>query len=228
MVDCGFGLKETELRLNRMGLQAEQISAVVVTHEHGDHIKGVGPLSRKYKMPVYMTEGTYMCRDHGKIPSLRLISHYEPFKIDDVTVIPVPVPHDAKEPAQFIFEVDGKKLGVLTDLGSISSIVNNHFHNCTALLVEANHDLDMLANGPYPISLKKRVASNWGHLNNNQTAAFLEAMNLDSLNQLVIGHISLKNNSIERVREALASIESQFPHIHYASQDDGFDWLVVD
>lgn len=228
MVDCGFTLKKTVERLSGLGIAPETVSAIVVTHEHSDHIKGVGPFARRYKTPVYMTSGTYMSRNYGVIPHLHLIKNYMPFSIENMSIDPIPVPHDAREPAQFRFRYNALSLGMLTDLGSISDCVLDTFSDCDALLVEANHDLQMLAEGPYPPSLRARVASAWGHLNNRQTAYFLDQINLGRLQHLVLGHISQKNNSMARVKEALQDTVKHVSTTRYACQDMGFDWLTVE
>ncbi len=226
LLDCGFAIKETERRMQRLGVSPDQLSAVVVTHEHGDHIKGVGPLARKYSLPVYMTEGTLAGKDLGKLASLNVIRNYEAFTVGDLDVMPVVVPHDAREPAQFVFQdTNGVKLGVLTDLGSLTPHIIEVYRGCHGLLVEANHDVEMLANGPYPHSLKLRVASHWGHLNNTQTAEFLASCDLDTVQEIVVGHISQKNNSLAHVQSALHEVITQAKSIHFACQEAGFDWL---
>ena len=225
MVDCGFGIRDTERRLSSFDLSPERLSAIIVTHEHTDHLKGVGPLSRKYNIPVYMTEGTFFSREHGRLPDLRLIRHYEPFHIDQVEVIPVAVPHDAREPAQYIFHGNDLKLGILTDLGSITSHIIDHYRHCDGLLIEANHDLTMLARGPYPLSLQRRVASAWGHLNNAQAVAFLQEPGFERLKQVVVGHISQKNNSLEEVEKVMQPLAHKYSSMLFASQDEGFPWV---
>ena len=229
MIDCGFGIRETTKRMARFGLSPDQINALLVTHEHSDHIKGVAPLARRFKIPVYMTQGTWLARDYGHIPDIRVIENYSPFQVGRFDVTPVPVPHDAREPAQFILSWQNLRLGILTDLGKITPHILLAYKNCHGLLVEANHDLDMLHAGPYPASLKFRVASDWGHLNNGQTAEFLNAVGLDSIQRLVVGHISRQNNSLERARTALEQIAAGLRGrtIEYACQDDGFDWLEL-
>lgn len=226
LVDCGFTIKETEKRLARLAVAPSEIDAILVTHEHSDHVKGVAPFARKHKLPVFMTEGTFGCRDYGKLPALELICHYQRFRVGDIDVQPVAVPHDAREPAQFVFQHGGLRLGVLTDLGSVTSHVLEAYADCDGLIVEANHDVQMLSEGPYPYSLKRRVASPWGHLNNQQTLAFLQDVSADQLQQLVIGHISRTNNSVECVQEALQMLQYS-AQILYACQDEGFDWLEL-
>jgi len=229
LVDCGFGIRDTVRRLERLDISPEDITAILVTHEHGDHFKGVAPLARKFNLPVYLTPGTLLAREVGKIPQTHFIRNYAPFTIADIQVEPVAVPHDAREPAQFVFKCQGLKLGVLTDLGSVTPHVVAAYNGCHGLLVEANHDLDMLWNGPYPPSLKSRVASDWGHLNNVQTAELLELLHFNGLQQLVVGHISKKNNSVEAVKTSLArhcQLSNPDSAI-YACQDEGFSWLEL-
>lgn len=227
LVDCGFTTKEVEKRLARLDLKPQSITAILVTHEHGDHAKGVGPLSRKYNIPVFMSHGTYVSRKYGDLPKLTLISEGNDLSIGDLQVTPVTVPHDAREPLQFVFHYQGKKLGILTDLGSISERVINAYNECDALFLEANHDVMMLANGPYPPSLRARVGGPWGHLNNQQTASLLSSLSLSKIQHIVIGHISKKNNSLEKTSEALDHLASLTHVMQYACQDEGFDWLNV-
>ena len=227
LVDCGFAMKEAQKRLERLDLCLSQITAVLVTHEHGDHIKGVAAIARRYGTPTYMTPGTYHSRDLGRIPELNLIHNYQSFTIGPFRVQPVAVPHDAREPAQFVFYCQGRSVGILTDLGSITSHVIAAYYRCDALLVEANHDRTVLAEGPYPRSVKARIASPWGHLNNEQAADFLAQIDTDALQHLVVGHISRQNNSIEHAANALAEVTESLPSLLYACQDEGFGWLHV-
>lgn len=227
LIDCGFTIKETERRLALLDCQPQQLTAILVTHEHGDHLKGVPPFARKYRIPVYITPGTYRARKLGELPHLNLIEGYRPFQLGGVSVQPVAVPHDAREPAQFVLEANGRRLGILTDLGTISPHVEQHFNHCDALLLEANHDLTLLAQGPYPPSLKQRVSGAWGHLNNNQSAAFLQRIDQSRLQTLVVGHISQKNNCIEKAKEAISPVSTMVKCVRYACQDQGFDWLDV-
>jgi phosphoribosyl 1,2-cyclic phosphodiesterase len=228
LIDCGFSLKETVRRLARLGVSAEQLDAVIVTHEHGDHINGVGPLARKYKVPVYMTPGTDRSKDIGKLPSLELIKSYQPFKIKSIEVTPVAVPHDAAEPAQYIFATDSLRLGILTDLGSITPHVEMHYHLCDGLVLEANHDPLMLASGQYPSTLKQRVGGPWGHLSNRQAAAFLTHIDCSKLQKLVVAHISQQNNTSSLAREAFDEIPVSLKEVIYACQDEGFDWISLE
>ncbi len=227
LIDCGFSVKETDLRLLRLGKTAAQLTAVLVTHEHSDHIKGVAALARRYNLPVYITPGTYHSRDMGVLPELNLIHAYTPFMIKGLSVTPVAVPHDAREPAQFVFEYAGLRLGILTDLGSITPHVEASYQACDALVLEANHDPFMLASGNYPASLKQRVGGQWGHLSNQQAAGFLQRLNTQQLQHLVVAHISQQNNSVDLARAALAPVTQKVKQVTYACQEHGFDWLAV-
>ena len=229
LLDCGFTVKATEARLERLGVKPTDIHAILVTHEHGDHIGGVGPLARKYDLPVYLTEGTFQVHQKklGRLPCVELIRGYAPFTIEGMNITPVAVPHDAREPAQFLLHFNGLTLGILTDLGLITPHVEEQYAECDGLLVEANHDSQMLASGPYHASLKRRVSGPWGHLNNQQTAQLLSRISREQLQQLVVGHISQKNNALELVKACLTPWVSDVGQVHYACQDEGFDWLTL-
>lgn len=227
LIDCGFSAREAEARLRRLGLSPAALSAILVTHEHTDHIKGVAALARRYQLPVYMTLGTRQSRDFGILPDLRLIETAASFNIDELLVTPISVPHDAREPVQFIFQHQQCRLGLLTDLGSIPPHVEAAYQDCDALILEANHDSTMLASGPYPASLKRRVGGQWGHLNNQQAVGFLQRLDVSALQHLVIAHISQKNNSPDLVRQAFSVVAAAIAEVTYACQDEGFGWLDV-
>lgn len=224
LIDCGFSFKELKLRLQRLDFAPENICAVLCTHEHGDHAKGIPTLHRKLAVPAYMSSGTSLAiglETASIVQSEKSFTH-GPFEIEPVTV-----PHDAREPLQFVIRVANRKLGVLTDLGSLSAAVIEAYSGCHALLLEANHDLQMLAAGPYPYALQQRVGGPWGHLNNLQTFQLLQQLDLSLIEHLVVGHISEKNNSLECVSNALADIREQVPSFHLACQDEGFAWLEL-
>jgi phosphoribosyl 1,2-cyclic phosphodiesterase len=227
LVDCGFSLRETRRRLARLGLSLDQISAVVVTHEHGDHIRGIPLLARACAVPVYMTAGTREARDLKQMPEVRLIQAGTAFLVDSLEVLPVSVPHDAREPVQYIVRNGDRSLGILTDLGSFDDVLVETYSGCDSLLLEANHDPMLLSQGPYPPQLKRRVGGPWGHLSNQQAAAFLMQMDTHRLHHLVVGHISRKNNSLSLAQNALACVSHRARQIHYACQDVGFGWLEL-
>lgn len=231
LVDCGFSAVEAQRRLQSLGRTPADIDAVLVTHEHADHIKGVGALARKHKLAVYMTPGTHrhFSRKGGSKghENLEMINIHQSFSIGDIEILPVAVPHDAQEPSQFIFSGGDHTLGMLTDLGSVSSHVASEYRACDALLLECNYDPDLLAYGPYPASVKRRVSGGWGHLSNQQSAQYLESGGFTALKQLVVAHISETNNSLECVRAALQESVEHIEQVSYAKQDSGFDWIEL-
>jgi phosphoribosyl 1,2-cyclic phosphodiesterase len=227
LVDCGFTLKESEARLARLGVAAATLEAILVTHEHSDHIQGVARLARRHSIPVYLTHGTMRGHADWDNVELRPFNAHQPFRIGAVEVDPVPVPHDAREPVQFVFAGDGRRIGVLTDLGHVTDVVTARFSGCDALLVEANHDLDMLWSGSYPQSLKQRIASPLGHLSNAQTAAFLRTVELPADCAVVIGHVSEQNNAPGPLRAAFAAARERFAELSFATQADGVFWKAT-
>ncbi|MFY0991286.1 MBL fold metallo-hydrolase [Halomonas sp. C05BenzN] len=228
LVDCGFGLRETERRLAGFGLHPRQLDAVLVTHEHGDHVRGVGPLARRHGVPVYLTPGTWASGRLGVIPGHHWITPQARFAIKGVAIDPVTVPHDAREPVQFRFHAAGRSLGVLTDLGHPTDHVAEAFAGCDALVLECNHDVRMLAEGPYPPRLKRRVGGDWGHLANAQAAALLARLGLDRLQRIVCSHLSEHNNRPELVLEALVPLlDGDESRLMVARQDESLAWQAI-
>ncbi len=222
LLDSGFAAREVELRLRRLGVEPDSIQAIVVTHEHHDHIKGVGAYARRYNLPVWMTAGTHRQDRCGELPQVRLFNcHEDGFSIGDLVVEPFPVPHDAREPAQFVFSHQGSRLGMLTDIGFYTPHIFDTLKNCDALFLECNHDADMLANGPYPPALQARVAGRLGHLSNVQAADFLRQFDLSRLQHIVAAHLSEKNNRPELVCEAMAMVSTVVvDRLSIAGQDE--------
>ena len=228
MIDCGFSLRETTRRMNRLGLSPQQLQAVLVTHEHSDHCAGVSRLSAKHQVPVYLTHGTASSGRCDGSFELRSFNCDEEFTVGDINVRTVAVPHDAAEPCQFRLTADGRSLGILTDLGCITPHVVDSYQDCHSLLLEFNHDVDMLMAGAYPPQLKRRVGGDWGHLNNEQAADLLRQLNCtEQLSNLVVAHISEKNNSRACAERALASVLASTDGVVWAQQLEGFDWLNV-
>jgi phosphoribosyl 1,2-cyclic phosphodiesterase len=228
LVDCGFSLRETEFRLERAGISASHIDALLVTHEHGDHIRGVGAFARKYKTPVWMTHGTSRSASLGNVPELNEIIIGERVDFGDIEVTPYSVPHDASEPCQFLFSSGKHKLGLLTDTGMITPHIVEVLNGVDALLLECNHDSEMLAEGEYPPYLKQRVGSDYGHLNNRQAADLLAKIDSSNLATIVAMHISEKNNDPILARQALAeALDWDSDDIHIAHQAEGLDWMGV-
>jgi phosphoribosyl 1,2-cyclic phosphodiesterase len=228
MLDCGFSAAEAGRRLERLRLEGTDVAALVVTHEHGDHISGVARFARRYGVPVWMTPGTARVAPDLDIPELNLFSCHEAFAIGDLRLAPAPVPHDAREPCQFVFSDGDRALGILTDLGHVSRHVAQAFASCDALVVECNHDPELLEQGPYPRSVKTRVGGDLGHLNNGQAAALVAELDASVLSHLVAVHVSETNNRAELARRALAAAAGAADtDIEVARQDEGLDWRSV-
>ena len=231
LMDCGFGLRDTITRLARLGVSPEQLSGVVVTHEHGDHISGVAKLARRFDIAVWLTHGTLraQAKAFAHIPKLNEIDAHTPFAIDAIQVQPYPVPHDAAEPVQYVFSDGARRLGVLTDAGCSTPHIEATLSACDALVLECNHDSELLANGEYPYSLKQRVGGRYGHLNNRQSAEILANLDASRLQHLIAAHLSHKNNTPELAVSALSAVlgcEAEW--IGVATQHDGFDWRQID
>lgn len=230
MVDCGFSLNDTLRRLSRLGLEPSDLTAIVVTHEHTDHVGGVARLARKHAVPVWLTQGTLksLANDFFAGVSLRLIDNHSTFAIGDLEILPYPVPHDAREPAQFVFGNGDKRLGILTDTGASTPHIEATLSNCDALWLESNHDSAMLQSGNYPAFLKQRVAGKFGHLDNVAAARLLSVLAHGKLQHVVAAHLSEKNNRPELVRAAFsAALGCENEWIAIADQERGLDWREI-
>ncbi len=227
LVDCGFSVRETERRLQRLGLSCTDLDAVFVTHEHSDHSSGVARLARRHQLPVYMTHGTYHSGRCGEIDTVQFCASEKEVCVGGLVLTPVSVPHDAREPCQFVIRGGDNTLGILTDLGSVTPFVTQHFKHCDALLLEFNHDPEMLFQGTYPENVKRRVGGDWGHLNNRQSAELLASLEYKKLQHLVIAHISEQNNKREIAEAELNAVFPYPERVAWADQADGFDWLEL-
>ena len=225
MVDCGFPASETEFRLRRYGIEPPAIDAILVTHEHSDHASGVMRFATRHDIPVRCTAGTReACLKLGFETAEPFDSHTK-FTIGDIQVTPVTVPHDAREPVQFLFDGGAHRFGLLTDVGSITPHMRRMFSGCAALLLECNHDKEMLEDGPYPPSLKHRVGGPLGHLSNAQAADLLRSLDKQWLQHLVAAHLSDKNNTPALARVALAeAMDCDADWIGVADQEFGCIW----
>jgi phosphoribosyl 1,2-cyclic phosphodiesterase len=231
LVDCGFSLTETRARLARIGLAPEDLDAILVTHEHSDHVGGVARLAAKHDLPVWCTHGTLVNwrMQVDALPWTETIDPLRPFSVGALEIQPFPVPHDAREPVQFVFSDGQRRLGVLTDTGHITSHIAASLSGVNALVLECNHDADMLANGPYPPSLRWRVGGKYGHLENGQAADLLEQMDVSGLRHVIAAHLSQKNNKPSLARSALAGVLNCEPEwIEVACQEQGFDWRCIE
>lgn len=228
MIDCGFSLRRLEERAARLGFDLASLDAVLVTHEHSDHASGVAALSRRYQLPVYLTHGTASSGRCDGCYRQVCFNADARFSIGDILIDAVAVPHDAREPVQYRFSHDGNCAGVLTDLGTVTAHVVSAFSSCDLLILEFNHDQELLQRGPYPPALKRRVGGDWGHLANSQALALLRKVDRPRLQRLIVAHMSEQNNDREIVQAMLGEEFPEFlPRVYWAAQDEGFPWLAV-
>ncbi len=232
MLDCGFSVKETLLRLSKLGINPENLTGIVVTHEHDDHASGVFKLAAKYNLPIWLSYGTlkmsskYIPLQHNL--KINVVDSHRAFEINDVNVQPYPVPHDAREPMQCTFSDGLYKLGVLTDVGHATPHILRTLSGCEAIVLECNHDADMLQSGPYSWSLKKRVGGDIGHLENRASASLLSQLDNSKLQHILAAHLSAKNNTPYLAKAVLANVlgcEKEW--IGIADQQQGFDWRTL-
>jgi len=230
LLDCGFAPGEVASRLARLGLEASSLDAIIVTHEHSDHGGGVAKLATQFDVAVYLTRGTLSAlgAEGRSMPRTVLIDPYTAFAVDGIEVRPFPVPHDAREPVQFVVSDGAVRLGVLTDTGQPTPHIAQSLSGVEALVLECNHDLEMLLNGPYPAHLKNRIAGRLGHLANAASAELVRAMDCSRLQHLIAAHLSQTNNTPELARAALAGALGCAPEwIGVATQDEGFGWRDI-
>ena len=201
LIDVGLSCRETEKRMNKLGLNMKTVKAIFVSHEHGDHIKGVSTLANKYNLPVYITAKT-------AVNGPRLISHIaktftasQPVAVGDLNITAFTKFHDAADPHSFIISYNNITVGVLTDIGTVCKEVINYFKQCHAVFLESNYDEQMLENGKYPIHLKNRIRGGHGHLSNKEALELFTTHRSPSLSHLLLSHLSKENNSVELVEQ---------------------------
>lgn len=232
LLDCGFGLRDSEQRLARLGINPEQLSGILVTHEHDDHAGGVFRLAARHGIPVWLTHGTLrmverLLNKPDKL-SLKVIDSHQAFALGDLEIQPYPVPHDAREPVQYVFGDGSQRLGVLTDTGAGTPHITTMLSGCDALVLECNHDLDMLMHGPYARTLKQRVSSRLGHLDNASSAQLLAGLDNSKLQHIVAAHLSAQNNTPALATQALSQVLGCTQDwIAVATQLDGLDWREI-
>ena len=229
LVDCGLNLRDTERRLARLGLEPAAIRGILVTHEHGDHAGRVFDFAAAHGVTVYLTYGSLIALEaEGKVIEgvrLSILTSREPLAIGGVEVRPFTVPHDAREPVQFVLSDGAARLGVLTDIGTGTPHVVETLSGVDALVLECNYDRDMLWGGGYPRWLKERIGGPFGHLDNEDSARLLGALDRSRLKHVVAAHLSQQNNRPEIVRAALArALSCEESWIGLATQDEGFGW----
>lgn len=210
LVDAGLSGIEIERRLASQGLSPESLDAILVTHEHSDHVSGVGVMARRYDLPVHISSATLNASTAiGRINKVINFSCGQPFRINDLEIHPFSISHDACDPSGFTIQSNGCKIGIATDLGIATAMVKTHLSGSSLLILEANHDPDMLETGPYPWPLKQRIRSRSGHLSNKDSATLLQELAHDKLQHIILAHLSEENNlpalAQKTVMEALPS-----------------------
>lgn len=227
LIDAGLSGKKLSEALSDINVALEDIDAVFVTHEHSDHINGVGVLSRKYNIPIYATKGTWdnMQKKIGEISpnNKNVLCENEKVILNDMCIKPFSVPHDAKEPVCYSVIYDGKKICVATDMGHINKNILENIKDCSALVLESNHDEDMVKKGAYPYDLKKRILGKYGHISNEICGKVLSCVMNDKLKNVFLGHISQENNTPHLAFSTVCDVLNKFDitpqrdiHIHVA------------
>lgn len=230
MVDCGFGPREAVKRLARLGVEVNALDAILVTHEHGDHGRGAAQLASKARCSVWLTHGTHAMLEAIDIAPLaaRIVDGQQKFAIGDLEITPYPVPHDAREPMQFVFSDGARRFGLLTDAGHVTPHMETMLGGCDALALECNHDVARLESGSYPIALKRRILGRYGHLDNAAAAILLQKIAGSGLKHVVAAHLSEHNNSPELARAALAgALGCAHDWVGVADQETGLDWREI-
>ena len=232
LIDCGLALTEAERRLARLGLEPSQVRAILVTHEHGDHACGAFEFAAAHRITLYLTHGTLAAmKAEGKaldgVPIV-IVNGRQSFFVDGIQVMPFTVPHDAREPVQYVLSDGASKLGVITDVGVSTAHVEKMLSALDALVLECNYDRDLLWNGSYPRWLKERIAGPFGHLDNRESERLLGALDRSRLKHVIGAHLSRENNRPELARAALArAMGCEESWISLATQDDGFGWRAI-
>lgn len=236
LLDAGFSCRQIERRLERLGDEAKNLDVLLLTHEHQDHCRGVDVLARRYSLPIYATQGTFDgCKFGAEAMELaRTVRSGRPFEVPEAPGFRIEafgVPHDAREPVGYVVEDDqGCRMGLVSDLGSRSQLAWGRLRDLDCLVIESNHDLQMLRTGPYPWYLKQRVASRHGHLSNHDAAAGVADLLSDRLSSVVLYHLSGTNNlpvlAVEAMGERLER-EGSAARIVVSSQDEPTHWLDV-
>jgi phosphoribosyl 1,2-cyclic phosphodiesterase len=229
LIDCGFTLKELDARLQRVGVEPQSINGIFITHEHGDHI-GCGPsLALREGVPIYMSQGTYTAIGAPDLGALYQVAQdHCAIELQGLCLQPFTVPHDAREPLQLVCTDGQQRLGIVTDLGHVSAHVSQSLMNCAALLLECNHDEELLAKSKYPPFLRQRVGGDYGHLTNSQAAALLQAVAHNGLKHVLAAHLSEQNNRPELAQRQLAAVlNCALEDVAVAHATTGSPWFTL-
>lgn len=229
LIDCGLSIKVLDGRLAQAGLQPADISAIFITHEHSDHLGCARAFALRHQIPVWMSHGTFAAaREPDFSGLLNRAQDGQTIDLGEMQLTPFTVPHDAREPLQLSCSDGARRLGVLTDLGHATPHVLAHLQHCNALLLECNHDAQLLANGGYPAFLKQRVGGRFGHLCNSDAADIAKALDHAGLAHIVAAHLSQQNNRPDLARAALATaLGRAIEDIGVATQAAGCDWIAL-
>jgi len=230
LIDAGLSGVEIQRRMASKGMDPSSLDAILVSHEHTDHIQGVGVLSRRFGLTVHISDGTRQASGTalGKLSGVCPFTCGDSFAIGSLAIHPFSISHDAEDPAGFTIGCNGAKVGVATDLGIVTGVVRTHLEACDILILEANHDAQMLIDGPYPWPLKQRIRGRSGHLSNDDTALLLEALQHDRLAHVILAHLSEENNTPDKARQTVkAALNGAGTEIHVASQTAGSRVLTL-
>ena len=228
LIDCGFGLNQLTERLSKADLLPSDIDAIFITHEHGDHIGCAPALALKHGIPVWMSQGTYEAISSPDLKGLlRIANDSEMIDLQGLQLKPFTVPHDAREPLQLTCMQGSTKLGVLTDLGHTTAHVTHHLQHCNAMVLECNHDTNLLDNSSYPVFLKRRVGGAYGHLSNMAAAGIAAKCRHPNLQLVVAAHLSQQNNTPDLARESLSQALDAQTEIVIATPEDGCAWTQL-
>ena len=232
IIDCGFNISEFQKRLKKLEIDPFSVTAMLLTHEHDDHSKSIFSVASKYNLPIFLTHGTYkMCKkkiNKNKVNKFIFINFLEDFKIGKIKITPIPVPHDAREPVQFKFEYSNKKIAIISDLGFGNQILIDQIKNVDALILESNHDDNLLAKSKYPKSLKDRISGKYGHLSNTESAKILDLINTKNLLWLGASHLSKENNTSDLVKSSWGKVlKNNSIGINIIAQDHVTNWVSI-
>lgn len=223
LFDAGLSAKEILRRLEQTGVSANRLSGLVLSHEHQDHVRGAGTLSRRFDLPVYLSRGTLeqLPQQVGQLPERQLFQTGAHFTIGDLSIEPFSISHDAAEPAGFLITHNGCRLGICTDCGTATQLVRARLKDCNALVIEANHDTRMLLTGPYPPELKQRIRSRHGHLSNDETFHLIEELLHEQLRAIVFAHLSETNNHPDIIAQAYRALRmrEEWRGVHFEIGD---------
>ena len=221
LFDAGLSGIEIQRRFAARGFDPQSLDAIIVSHEHADHVQGVGVLARRFNLPVYFSPKTDACT-RSMVGTIKDIQHFETgkkFSINTLTIHPFSISHDAEDPAGFTIVNNGLKIGIVTDLGIATAMVKERLKQCHLLILEANHDPDMLINGPYPWPLKQRIQGRMGHLSNHDSRKLLDTLKHDNLQHVILAHLSETNNTPQKaLNEVGLALNNSRTQIHVATQ----------